>query len=230
MRELRFAVGKQGINSSEIWKAWANKGDVYLLQRANGEFSKFSLHESGECRWAQNRSKSQRSDRIIQKWNRGPIPPKGAGQAVSLMSLVFPTNHLSSARTSTKETTWIDPAPSGNAIAVEFSLTLEDEATIRQLLAQGGARKLLNFQGLNHGINWLTLTTQFACGDVTLTVPAAPGVPGIVFGHLEFPSSDTTGSGRPVRMLLSQPRTEQNPTFWELGGFRAEPSISPLKA
>lgn len=229
MGELRFIVGSKGIASSDSWKAWRNKADIYLLQRNMGQIQKFSLHESGNCRWALNKAQNGENDRVIKKWVRGSIPPVGSGQAVTLMSLVFPTDHLSAPRNPTKNTIWIKSAPTGQAVAVEFALTAEDEATTRKLLGQVSIRDVLHFEEISSDVNWLVTTTQFTCGDVSLTVPAAPNVTGVVFGHLEFPSSDTTGSGRPVRMLLYQPRTEQNPTFWELGGFRAEPSISLLK-
>lgn len=221
MKIVRFAVGQNRVLSSNVWKAWADrKGDVYVLQRNSGTIHKFSLHASGICRWASNKPRSDGQDRVTMRWTRGAVPPKGEGKFVYLMSLIFPSSHLSMAHATNSAIVWIPSAPPKFATAVEFSLTAESEDHISMLLRNTPSRKLINFHELPHGHSWMITTTEFECGDVSLSVPAAPKMPGAVFGALEFPETDTTNSGRPVRMLISQPRAEHNPTFWELGGHR----------
>lgn len=186
-----------------------------------GKIQKFSFHESGICRWAQNKPNVDGTDRVILKWIRNPIPSAGLGQATKLLELVFPTSHLSFPQVQNKPVKWIHPAPLGYATVVEVILTGESFQYTEAAFASNGQREILAFDQLNPALNLLLARHQTICGSVSLKVPDDANLVGKVFEELDFPEIDTTNSGRPIRMLISKKEEPGDcPVFWELGGFK----------
>jgi adenylate cyclase len=192
--------------------------EAYLLQRTMGRVHKFSFHKSGICNWAQIEERRDGSDRAMLKWRRDPLPEAGSGLACVLMTLVFPTNHLSArAAEDPDRLYWIKPASGGRAVAVEISLTREDETTVKSLFGESGKRELVFCEALRQGANLFAAVTHFDCGPVSLRVPAKPVLPGQIFGDLELPDIDCESTGRPIRMLVAL-SAHLPPIVWELGG------------
>jgi hypothetical protein len=184
-----------------------------------GKIQKFSFHKTGICRWAQIRERPDGSDRAMLKWQRDPLPEAGAGLACLLMSIAFPTNHLSSrAADEPEKLYWIKPAPSGRAVAVEISLTREDLSTIKSLFRKSGERELVFCDTLRNGAKLCAAVRPFDCGPVDLRVLDRPPKPGQVFGDLVFPDVDSKSTGRPVRMVVGSDQPLP-PIVWELGGY-----------
>jgi hypothetical protein len=222
-RVFRFAVGERDGPQSDVWRLWPQGEEAYLLVRNMAKVHKFSFHKSGICNWALLEERPDGSDRAMLKWRRDPLPEAGAGLGCVLISLAFPTNHLSSrAAENADGVYWIKPAPSGRAVMVEISLTSEDQTTVNSLFRKRGERELIYCQVLRNGANVCAAVTHFDCGPVDIRVPAEPVRPGQVFGDLAFTDIDSEGTGRPVRMLI-RIGEDLPPTLWELGGYEASP-------
>lgn len=221
--KVRFAVGTPLGSRSRAWKLWVENDEVYLLQRHMGRQHKFSFHKSGNCRWALIEELIG-SDRALVKWKRAPIPQRGLLQGSLLISLIFPTNHLSSwYEERSVAVRWIAPAPAGQALAVDLSLTHESQGAVEEELSKTESTTLLAYGGLKSGLNVLASIYTIECGPVELTVPRSPIVKGQVFGELRFPNVDTDNTGRPVRMLMiSEHQSDKPPIIWELGGYEAK--------
>ena len=218
---LRFAVGRAGGPQSSSWKLWTQGDEAYLLQRGViAQHQKFSFHKSGSCRWAKIQAGVSGAERVNLEWQRDAVAPTGSGQGSLLLSIAFPTNHLS-ARTSTKEKQirWIEPAPPGQAVMLELFLINEDRQTVERLLAVSGERQLLYCRTLRSGLRLCAAASQFDCGPVEIDMPAAPPGSGAVFGEMRFPDNDERTTGRPIRLVL-MPQKHLPPTVWELGGYQ----------
>ena len=213
--DFRFAVGKPDGLQSNGWKLWGQGENAYLLQRAMGNVQKFSFHKSGICRWAK---KDERARSAWLRWERDPVPEAGSGQACRLVSLAFPTNHLSARGEGVDNVYWIKPALPRHAAVVEISLTREDRATIQDFFQERGERKLVFCQTLRNVTNLCAAVLYFDCGPVDLRIPAEPVRPGQVFEDLTFPDHDTESTGRPVRMYMAASHSFP-PVVWELGGY-----------
>ena len=76
-KTFRFGVGSPDEYRSAIWRVWVQGNDVYAAARSMTELVKFSLHRSGNWRFAWTEKsgiKSERSgDRAEEKWKR-PTP------------------------------------------------------------------------------------------------------------------------------------------------------------
>jgi hypothetical protein len=217
--DLRFAIGCAGGPRSYSWKLWTQGDEAYLLQRGVASQScKFSFHRSGNCRWARIQRGMSGAHRVILEWHRDPVPPAGSGQASLLLSVAFPTNHLSAPRpTEKKQIRWIEPASSGRAILIELFLVRESRAAIEQLLATSREREVLYCSTLRNGLRFCVATSQFDCGPVNMIMPDASGL-GAVFGEVHLPDQDDQGTGRPIRMILMRGGSVP-PMVWELGGY-----------
>ncbi|MBX9699533.1 MAG: hypothetical protein K2X74_08850 [Acetobacteraceae bacterium] len=221
MMVYRFAVGEPGLRSSHHWKLWAHNDDAYLLTRSTGRFHKFSFHRSGICRWAEVRPRDDGRDRCMLKWSRDPVPPAGQSGVALLVSLIFPTNHLSTRSDGDPRISWILPAPVDSATVVEIGLTAERAEDVARICLQSGVRELLHFQSLRRQDHLIATRRVVECGPVELKAPGDPGVPGQLFGDMVFPNKDHANTGRPIRMILFA-RDQVPPVIWELGGYEPE--------
>jgi hypothetical protein len=220
---IRFAVGSPGGPKSDSWKLWHHGDEAYLVNRGiTAQHLKFSFHKSGNCRWARIEPGVSGKDRVILEWQRDEIAPVGGGSGARLLSMVFPTNHLSASKASeAQQIRLIEPAPQGHAVMIEIFLTNEREIEIRRVLSVSGQRQLLYCKILRNGLRLCATVSRFDCGPVDLSVPATPHVPGVVFGEVMFPDEDRHDTGRPVRLSLILNK-ELPPTVWELGGYEVD--------
>lgn len=218
---LRFAVGCAGGPQSSSWKLWAQGDEAYLLQRGViAQYQKFSFHKSGNCRWAKIQAGLSGAERVNLEWQRDVVASTGAGQGSLLLSMAFPTNHLSAPTSKKKkQIRWIEPAPRGRAVMIELFVINEDRQTVEQLLAVSGERQLLYCCSLRSGLRLCAAASQFDCGVVEINMPLAPSGSGAVFREMRFPDNDGRATGRPVRLVL-MPQKHLPPTVWELGGYQ----------
>lgn len=224
---LRFVVGEAGSKQSSLWKLWSQGDEAYLASRAVAHSVKFSFHSSGICRWAEVNPRADGQDRCHHRWIRSAIPARGTGEATLLLSLLFPTNHLSAPKEiTTKRLHWLPPAPAAMAACLEVILTQEDASSLSKLTGQG-VRSVVFTKKLRSGLLLALLRHDVDCGKVELTVPGKPRKPGQVFlDDLAFPDIDQTGSGRPVRLTIFSARGENlPPVAYELGGYPVPASV-----
>jgi hypothetical protein len=224
--EFRFAVGSVRGPQSASWKLWTQGDEAYLLQRGRtaGD-QKFSFHhKTGACRWALIDPKRSGSERVLLEWNRDPVPDIGSGRGSLLLSVLFPTNHLSAPRGEIrKKLHWIAPAPAGQAVLVDIIITHETETTIHNIFYEYRVRHLLSFHRLRNGAQHIcSIASVVDCGRVEIKIPREPVKPRQVFGELFFPDNDTENTGRPVRMIMMGHKTNP-PSVWELGGYEVKP-------
>jgi hypothetical protein len=222
--KLRFAVGVPGVSQSSSWKLWTQGNETYMLTRQTGEDHKFSFHSSGVCRWALAQERTDGRDRAMLKWRRPSVPATGSRGGTLLLSIVFPTSHLSAyADVFTKPVRWINPAPQGAGTNIDVFLTKEGGSVVEKAFMERAERELLAFGALRDGPNVGVAASFVDCGPIDLQSPASPALPGTVFGDLAFPERDTLGTGRPIRMLIVSPAEAEGaaPTAWEIGGYEA---------
>lgn len=86
---VRVAVGEPGRRSA-VWRIWANRthGDIYIASRSIAGIQKYSLHESGDWRYAftqqyfasieDEATAHPAATRVLDQWER----PGGDGQVV----------------------------------------------------------------------------------------------------------------------------------------------------
>lgn len=160
----------------------------------------------------------------MQKWFHDDVPPVGAMGASRLTSIVFPTNQLSAGplREKMVNVTWLDPAPIGEALAVDILLANEEEQDVISQFSIGGFQILRWIKRLPSGKNLLVSSFAFECGPVDLKMPDSPGLPGKVFREVHFPDIDVPQTGRPVRLHLAL-KEGVPPQIWELGGYEVGP-------
>ena len=121
---LRFAVGEPGQRSS-IWNIWAPKkySDVYLASRTIAGMQKFSLHESGDWRYAwtsqymDSEEGSGLEERIIDQWRRPEPDADGliTGPVVRVRAEDVPTIDDTALA---GEVQWIPAPPEGCAVNI----------------------------------------------------------------------------------------------------------------
>jgi hypothetical protein len=132
--KVRFAIADQGIQRSQVWFASSNGSEVYVGPAAD-RFSKLSFHSSRICRYAFREDGAARpvirGDRLMFKWQRPTTPPRGAGKAIRVAELAFPTDYLRSGteRTATKVRA-LKAAPPGHAVHIEMFFTYESKEYI----------------------------------------------------------------------------------------------------
>jgi hypothetical protein len=218
----RFAIGTAGGAASGAWKLFSHKDDVYLSQRSASGNHKFSFHKSGICRWATVGPTLDGSDRAMIKWRRDAIESLQPGNGVLLLSLAFPTNHLSTKRlvSEYKGVEWIPPASPAKALAIEIFFTVEKRDELATRFRENQSRRLHCCFQLECG-HYVALTSrEVDCGPVDFKIAGTPIKPGQVFGEMEFPDSDPKNTGRQIRLLVSV-GNKVPPLFYELGGYES---------
>jgi hypothetical protein len=227
---FRFAVGEPDGPQSSSWKLWAQGDEAYLLVRQTiPAVVKFSFHKSGNCRWAEINPNKSGNERVISEWQRDAIPPAGLNRAALLISLLFPTDLLSTRGLNKQgKAFYIEPAPEGHALKLDIFLTRERGADVKSAFSSRNERTLLHVAPLRSLGNLCAASYILQCESVNLEVPGTPKLPGQVFGHLRFSSIDDAGTGRPVRMIVIGPaQPKESPTVWEVGGYQipASPKV-----
>jgi hypothetical protein len=134
-----IAVGDPNKQKSAIWNIFSVRNDVYATQRSMAGIEKISFHASSFCRRAfvaSRRLPSRMTDRVIERWRRDETPPAGEHQAVALLTIFLPGNHLSpDLATSPKEVIWLGAPPQNFVRIVQLLLPNETASTVEQRVA-----------------------------------------------------------------------------------------------
>jgi hypothetical protein len=228
---LRFAVSGEAGHAS-MWRLWAtrNHGDVYLASYGTARDMKLSFHRSGICRYAMTTESGLKApgsdDRVLSRWRRPEIPPRGIGNFTPLARLAFPTDYLSRPATRPERLSKamaLPPAPSGQACFVELGLTREDEAKVVGThlgVPNGLAVYSKVYEDVAVFVRWYHTDWE----NVDLDVPPTPAAPDSAYRFTRY--GDPT---RPLRITLKSKPSDGEPILiHELGGDRVALSTTPL--
>ena len=131
---VRIAVGAPGLRSS-VWRIWADKGksDVYIASRTIIGVQKFSLHQSGDWRYAftsdfmDSEGGAGVPDRIIDRWRR---PEPGAGgwiRAITIWVRAEDVTPIDDTALVNKGITWLTAPTLGQVVGVHVALWLPNQ-------------------------------------------------------------------------------------------------------
>jgi hypothetical protein len=147
--KVRFAVRSPDERYSAAWLTRDNKkSDFYIGARSVMSSFKISLHASGECRLAFDKTYivsdvargliPVETGRALVKWWRSPTPAVGAALVVAL---VFPTDFLhldAPTATEKKPIVFLQAAPQGKAVEIGFFYSREPVNTLEPKLLEFG--------------------------------------------------------------------------------------------
>jgi hypothetical protein len=223
MAEISFTVGRPGDHRSAIWQLRTRGNAAYVhhcgTQGRDHRFS-FSRNSTG-CRWAEVGALRPGARKTMLEWTRGSVPPPGSGVPCLLMAVVFPTSHLAIADTPIPDSMhWIDPAPAGWAVRIEFILADTPQSAGADLLRLSPHQELLFYLPLRSGLCVCAVASIFDCGPVEVPLPRRPSRTDQVLGDTHFPEHDGHATERPIRILLVGDNV-QPPDIWELSGYEA---------
>jgi hypothetical protein len=121
----RVAVGKVGRRSS-IWRIWANKStsDVYVAARTVAGEQKFSLHESGDWRYAWTSEAAEAlggalPSRVKDRWRRGDPDEIGWTPALSIWVRSEDVTEMPD-DTKSEEVRWVERPPVGWVVGIHL--------------------------------------------------------------------------------------------------------------
>ena len=133
---VRVAVGEVG-RRSEVWRIWANPKsfDVYVAARSVAGIQKFSLHESGQWRYAFTDQAEgwvpEGADRALDKWERRSADEGFlAALAIEIRGrdvVEFPD------ATKPGDVIWIDPPPETHYVSIRLSFLTPDVGVHHEL-------------------------------------------------------------------------------------------------
>lgn len=214
---LRIAVGGPEGPRSTVWRIFSQGGEVYAAHRSLAGIEKFSFHSSRICRRAFVKERNLpdgKSDRLLERWIRAETPAAGQRRAVAVLSVIFPTAHLSSSgQPPNKSVLWVSPAGSDSSRVVQMIFTRDSESELQNALVEGGA-ELLAYQALPNGDGFaVTGITAPWEGKTLIVNPAQGGTEDIVLPCYATPSID-----RPIRFTLFARPDEMR--CFEYSGFK----------
>lgn len=214
---LRLVVGSDTGPRSPTWKIFTSGNEVYASHRSMLGIEKFSFHSSRICRRAflENRPlPNDMSDRVLHRWNRAATLPAGSLNAVAVLSIIFPTAHLSECMAAPNKTVkWVKSARSDSSKVVHLLFTRESEATLGQLFADEES-ELIAYQQLPNGEAFVVRTSIAAWKGKTLIVNAVEGEN----EDLVLPHFATPQQARPINMSFFLQPDEMR--CFELTGFK----------
>src|SRR5262249_23218367 len=126
---VRFAVGPPDGVTSNSWRCWAQKGDVYIVCRDNFREAKVSLHASGSWHMAFTEQATKNNPYLAalnrnRFWRIWPEPPAQLPNVVPAFRLFFLTSELAIPQNQRKSAGWKDvifieaaPLNSGKLVA-----------------------------------------------------------------------------------------------------------------
>jgi hypothetical protein len=131
---LRFAVGSPDGPRAGVWRLWAERNDVYIAARILGGAYKISLHESGDWREAFDSNYVRRHpellppgrDRTLERWPRPPELRPGLTRAFRILVPRSEVVGAASPLRSSKQVTWVLPAPVGWLTCFTILLSTRD--------------------------------------------------------------------------------------------------------
>lgn len=217
---IRFAVGTADGPQASVWRVWFNGDDVYAASRNGAQIEKLSFHHSGICRKAftsEYGTPRSLQDRATLKWRRMPTPAAGDGKGSRVLSLAFPTDFLSAPKPIEKAVTWIAPASVGRATIVDMIFTNDDFNFVARELEKSGVRKLVHFEPLPGGENFVVCANNEQWENWSVLMPASHGAKSAIM----FSDYDPAGTGRPIRLSqYKNPKDGDALLMQELGGFK----------
>ena len=147
-KRVRFAVRSPDERYSAAWVTTDTKSGFYIGARSVMGTFKISLHTSGKCRLALEKTYFDfavdrglipaEEDRAWVKWWRSPTPSVGA---VLVVGLVFPTDFLhldAPTATAEKPFVFLQAAPQGKAVEIGFFYSREPVNTLEPKLLEFG--------------------------------------------------------------------------------------------
>lgn len=228
---LRVAVGTKTGPQSSVWIIWSRRDEVYAAHRARAGTEKFSFHSSGICRQAFTAEYGRPpsvDDRAIQKWTRAPTPPAGLGQRSRVLSVVTPTDTLSSVkpRDVPDKINWLPPRAL-SATIFEVGFTNEREDVAIEAFRAVPDETLLAYHRLPCGEAVIISAGHSSWLEPNFTIPAGEHeVRDAVIANV-----DPHATGRPLRVsLLGTARDGEVLMCWEFGAFYAAPNDPVIAA
>ena len=224
--QFRFCVGALDGTQSSSYKIWSQSDELYMLTRdLTAGHQKFSFHSSGECRWARIDENISGKERAILEWNRAEIKDSKANEAILLMTLGFPTNHLSIDINNSKNRAinWIAPAPVNQAVMIQFMLSKTPPEEFNTFMRNHNKKVIYNGEltGDRYSdTHWYVTKADFECGTVEMNMTDTPDLEGRIFKSSFFPD-DPTITKRPLRLRMLMNKTLP-PYMWELGGYEIQ--------
>jgi hypothetical protein len=157
------------------------------------------------------------TDRVIEKWQRVALPPRGEGKGSLLLSVSFPTAHLSSdVAVPTKPVIWIAPSGIDRSKIVQLLLTNETVEAATALLKDGS---VLASHIIPHGETLILFAFDSDWVGHDLVMPAGFHEP----DDFVFPADTQSMTTRPIRLTIFRPVRDGDGDCLnceELGGYR----------
>ncbi len=221
LADLSFRVsGPLGVFSGE-WRLWATRhGDVYLASRSFAKDIKVSFHQSGICRYAYTKEAGAPGtlpDRLMMRWRRPSLQPKGSALYTRLAWLAFPADYLSRGNVAPRlGSTHIPAAPPGQATYVEVCLSPDSLSRIRQSLPNRADMRIELHAALKDGQSLWVYSYHAEWSGEDFQILASHGLPGYRFNRLE-----TEHPHRPIRFAaLLPPKDGEALQVTEFGGCK----------
>lgn len=152
---LRFAVGERGRRSS-VWRVWANTTthDVYIASRTIAGIQKFSLHASGDWRYAftsqfmATEAGAAWPDRVLDRWQRPE--PNEHGHILGPVIIVRAEDVTEMDDAALKgEIDWVPAPPAGEAVWIQTVFLQPDRwVSLPRGALPVGLLRLANDEGL----------------------------------------------------------------------------------
>ena len=214
-----MAVGTLAGPKSATWRVFSSKNEVYLARRGPTQ-DKFSFHKSRICRHAFTEKHGPAigmDDRLMHRWKRKRTPPAGGGHGSAVVSLLIPTDFLSTAiEKPRKAVHWITPAPAGMSIVIDIFYCRDPIDQVRALCLPEN-RSIVGHAELPNGENIYVTSVAMPYAGEEFRLPAA----GSRTFDFMVARVDTTSSGRPARITrFNRPKNGDRMFLWEFGAFR----------
>jgi hypothetical protein len=129
---VRFAVGSPHGLTSNAWRMWTERRDVYIACRDNMREAKISFHASGRWRMGFTTDAVRKNTRLVptgenRAWEVWDRPPETYPGLVVAFHLVFPTSELAVSPELREPTKWkdvifIEAAPIGSGMLTLVTL------------------------------------------------------------------------------------------------------------
>jgi hypothetical protein len=216
--KLRLAVGSPFSARSATWLIFTTGNEAYAAHRSAMGVEKFSFHSSRICRRAfvsDRELPDGMTDRVLNRWTRAETPDPTTGGAVAVLSIVFPTVHLSSELVlSRKPQRWITAAPIDSSRLVQLFFTRLTKAELDAIYSTPDVNELLTYHQLPNGEAFAVSATTTAWAANTVIIEPLLGSEAIV-----LPNFQTRAPRRVQFSLFEQPDEMR---CFELTGFKMD--------
>lgn len=200
--KVRFSVGEVG-NRSGVWNIWANKStsDVYLAARENATVQKFSLHQSGDWRFAwisEDVAEAYGQDnRVIDRWTRPAADEVGWIKAVQIRVRPQDVVAMPDDKTPAAKVHWLPAPPAEHILVVRLVYVIPDRGAphidnyqLIDVLALANGDALLIIATIDKVTDEVTANLREAIeslrerrSDLLANAAENPSVRAAIFGH-----------------------------------------------